>query len=177
MRVVGYVREAPDPREGQPAFAQSERIRRWATDGGHHLVAVCQDLRTAEDPGRRDGLRAVMGVLKGGSAEAIVVPDLSILSPDKIVQEIIIRDLRAHGAAVISAEERDHSQLEDPTSDRLRMVVRDVLTRLDEHVARFADEVPPAVETDPAVADQVDVIIELVSPEPPEPLKRIRPVR
>jgi len=177
VRVVGYVREGPDPKEGIPAFAQSERIRRWATDGGHQLVAVCQDLRAAENPSRRDGLRAVMGILTGGSAEAVVVPDLSILSPDKVVQEIIIRDLRAHGATVISAEEGDHSQLEDPTSDRLRMVVRDVLTRLDEHEARFADEPPLAAEGESAVTGRNDVIVELISAEPPEPLKRIRPVR
>jgi hypothetical protein len=173
---VGYVREAPDPREGEPAFAQSERIRRWATDGGHVLVAVCQDLRSADDAPRREGLRAVMGILRGGAANAVVVPELTILSPDKIVQEIIIRDLRSRGAVVISANEADHADLEEQTGDRLRMVVRDVLTRFDEHQARYADERGP--ESNQAPPDDAgDVIVELISPQPPEPVERIRPVR
>ena len=138
MRVVGYVRETIDPREGQPAFAQTERIRRWAADGGHVVVAVCQDLRSAEDAARRNGLRAVMGILNEGAAKAVVVPNLDTFSSDKVVQEIIIRDLRARGAAVISADEADHADLEEATPDRLRMVVRDVLTRVAEHQARFA---------------------------------------
>ena len=177
MRVIGYVREAPDPREGEPAFAQSERIRRWAADGGHRLVAVCQDLRTANDASRREGLRAVMGILRGGAGEAVVVPDLSILSPDKIVQEIIIRDLTARGGTVVSINEDDHSELEDPTSDRVRMVVRDVLARLDERTARFADDAAASAVDEPDIAEEGNVIVELITPEPPEPMGKIRPVR
>jgi DNA invertase Pin-like site-specific DNA recombinase len=175
VRVVGYVREAPDPREGEPAFAQTERIRRWAGDGGHHLVAVCQDVRTARDSDRREGLRAVLGIIAEGAAVAVVVPDLATLSADKIVQEIMIRDLRARGATVISAAEEDLPELEDPTSDRLRTLVRHVLLRLEEHDARFADAAPGAGEADEP--DHGDVIVELISPEPPEPVERIRPVR
>lgn len=175
VRVVGYVREAPDPREGEPAFAQSERVRRWATDGGHVLVAICQDLRTSDDHAAREGLRAVMGILKGGAARAVVVPELSVLSPDKVVQEVIIRDLRTRGATVISASEDDHHELEATTRDRVRMVVRDVLTRLDEHEARFVDDT--ATEADVIEGESGSVIVELISSEPPEPAERIRPVR
>ena len=175
MRVVGYVREAPDPREGEPAFAQAERIRRWAADGGHQLVAICQDTRNAGTGPRREGLRAVMGVLGESAAEAVVVPDLSALSPDKIVQEIILRDLRRRGAQIASAQKDDHSGLEDPTPDRLRTLVRDVLARLEEHEARFADAVTGDQAGDEA--PEADVIVELIVPEPPEPVERIRPVR
>lgn len=166
------MREAPDPREGEPAFAQSERVRRWASDGGHTLVALCQDLRTADGP-ERQGLRAVLDILRGGVATAVVVPDLTVLSPDKIVQEIMLRDLRARGATVISASEDDHVDLEGSTRDRVRMIVRDVLTRLDEHQARLGD--PEDAEDDTSVP--TDVVVELVSPQPPEPVERIRPVR
>lgn len=173
MRVVGYVRETRDPREGEPAFAQTERIRRWAADGGHVVVAVCQDLRSAEEAARRDGLRAVMGILSGGAATGVVVPDLATFSSDKIVQEIIIRDLRSRGAAVISADEADHADLEDSTPDRLRMIVRDVLARVAEHQARFDGADVP--EDEEPVSDHV--IVELVPPETAEPVERIRPVR
>ncbi len=115
-----------------------------------------------------------MGILREGAARAVVVPELSVLSPDKIVQEIILRDLRARGATVISANEDDHRQLEEGTQDRVRMVVRDVLMRLDEHEARFVDDDPAIDESD----DQTpSVIVELISPPPQEPLERIRPVR
>lgn len=176
MRLVGYVREAPDPREGEPAFAQTERIRRWASDGGHQLVAVCLDARGAELPARREGLRAVLGIITEGAAAAVVVPDLSALSPDKIIQEIIIRDLRERGAAVVSIDEEDHAALEDSTPDRLRTLVRDVLARLDEHTARFSDEPAGGSEAGDAPAGG-DVLVELISPEPPESVERIRPVR
>ena len=174
MRVVGYVREAADPREGDPAFAQSERLRRWAADGARTLVAICQDLRSADHPDRREGLRAVMDIIGGGAARAVLVPDLSVLSPNKVVQEIIIRDLRERGATIISANDDDHRELTDGTHDRLRMVVRDVLARLDEHDARFTDN----RGQDPvADDDHGDVIVELIPPEPPEAVERIRPVR
>lgn len=173
MRVVGYAREALDPRSGEPAFAQSERIRRWAADGGHVLVAICQDLRSAAASGRHDGLRAVMGIIAGGAASAVVVPDLATLSPDAIVQEIVIRDLRARGASVISVDEADHSHLEDTADDRLRLIVRDVLVRLEEHRARFED-IPARGAADEAAPD---VVVELVPAELPEPAERIRPVR
>lgn len=172
MRVVGYVREAPDPREGEPAFAQSERIRRWATDGGHTLIAVCQDLRSA-GTGERRGLRAVMDVLQGGTATAVVVPDLSVLSPDKVIQEIILRDLRGRGAVVISTDEADQSHLDPTTGDRLRRVVRDVLIRLDEHEAQF-----PVEHAEPSSDDAAtEVIVELVGSDHPGAEGRIRPVR
>ena len=177
MRVVGYVREAADPREGEPAFAQAERIRRWATDGGHQLVAICQDTRAADDPGRREGLRAVMGILAGGSAGAVVVPELAVLSPDKIVQEILIRDLLDRGAVVISAKEDDHDELADPTPDRLRMIVRDVLTRVEQHRDRFALDPPWSESDDEEAIEGGNVVVEPISPEPPAPVERIRPVR
>ena len=177
MRVVGYVREASDPREGEPAFAQSERIRRWANDGGHVLVAICQDLRSADTAGRWEGFRAVLGIVDTDVARAVVVSDLTVLSPDKIVQEIVIRDLRSRDATVISVNEKDHADLEEATADRVRMVVRDVLTRLDEHDKRFAKAGKAARHAPVNDFDGEDVIIELISPEPPQPVERIRPVR
>lgn len=172
MRVVGYVRETLNPREGEPAFAQTERIRRWAADGNHLVVAVCQDLRSADDSARWNGLRAVIGILSAHAASAVVVPNLTTFSSDKIVQEVIIRDLRSRGAAVISADEADHADLEESTPDRLRMIVRDVLTRVAEHRSRFADEAGAGQEE---ALEQV--IVELVPPEAPEQVERIRPVR
>ena len=165
MRVVGYVRDAVDPQEGEPAFSQSEKIRRWATDNGHQLVSVCQDLRT---PGRefgRDGLRAVIGIVEARQVEAVVVAGLQALSPDKIAQEVMIDDFRARGVAVLTTEDRELELLEDPCPDQIRLLVRDVL----EKARRHRDVIGPigkgpsdqlTVEVDEAS----DVIVQLVPP-------------
>ncbi|MDH3193528.1 MAG: recombinase family protein, partial [Acidimicrobiia bacterium] len=105
MRVVGYVRDTPDPSEAEPAFAQAERVRRWIKDSGHQLVAICQDVRTAGRTLGRDGYRAMMGVIGTGEADAVLVPSLDALSPDKVTQEIMLWDLRARNIAVLSATE------------------------------------------------------------------------
>jgi hypothetical protein len=117
-----------------------------------------------------------MEIVASGAAEAVVVPNLDTFSPDKIVQEIMVRDLRSRGAVVISALESDHRNLENPTPDRVRTLVRDVLTRLDEHEARFAAP-KPAGELHELDNDGLPVTVEMISPEPDEPVEWIRPVR
>ena len=129
MQVVGYVREAPGPQEGDSAFAQSERIRRWATDQGHQIVAVCQDVRTPGYKANRDGLRALIGIVGAGRVTAVVVASLAAFSADKVVQEVMLDDLRRRGVTVISTEEADTASLEDPPADRERLFIRDVLAR------------------------------------------------
>ena len=69
LRVVGYVRETAGPQEGQTAFTQSERIRRWASDHGHQLVAVCQDVRQAGHALGREGFRALLGIISAGEVD------------------------------------------------------------------------------------------------------------
>ena len=51
MRVVGYARELPDRSHGGSIFAQSERIRRWTTEQGYQLLAMCQDVRNPSGEG------------------------------------------------------------------------------------------------------------------------------
>ncbi|MGD2051618.1 MAG: recombinase family protein [Acidimicrobiia bacterium] len=165
MRVVGYVREATGMETGQPAFAQSEKIRRWAANTGHQLVAICQDVRT---PGRalgREGFRAMVGIVAAGQADGVIVPDLSALSADKVTQEVVIWDLRRREVAVLSADDDESEQLADPPRDQLRLIVRDVLakaTRHEESLA-FLSELPPT-HPEPVITleDSSDVIVELI---------------
>ena len=89
MRVVAYVREAADPAEDRPAFAQQEQIRRFAATHGLQVVAVCQDLRSPGRPLGRDGYLGLLGILAAGSAEAVLLPGLATLSSDVVVQEIM----------------------------------------------------------------------------------------
>jgi DNA invertase Pin-like site-specific DNA recombinase len=167
--VVGYVRDAVDPHEGEPSFSQSEKIRRWTVDNGHQLVAVCQDART---PGRnlnRDGLQALVGIVDAGRVDGVIVATLSAFSPDKVVQEVMIDDLRARDVTVMTADESELPHLEDPPSDQIRLLVRDVL----EKARRHRDLVAPVKQESVANprAENPDessaVIVELVPhPQP-----------
>lgn len=155
VRVAGYVREAPSLEEGETAFAQSEHIRRWATESGHHLVATCQDGRDPTQPLGRDGFRALLDIARSGSADAVVVSELSVLSPDKVTQEIILDHFRGLGLMVISTSTSDHGELLDVPNDHTRLVVRDVIAKVD----HFHREFDAPSEEDPSTAD---VIVQLM---------------
>lgn len=133
MRVAGYIREVPGADNGESSYAQSERIRRWVVRGGHALVAICQDVPQPGYPLDRAGYRALLGIVEAGEADVVLVPDLEVLSPDKIVQEIMIWNLRSRGVSVLVAEEAQLGQLIDPPPDAARLLIRDVLARVSEH--------------------------------------------
>jgi DNA invertase Pin-like site-specific DNA recombinase len=163
VRVVGYVREAPGLEEGETAFAQSERIRRWTADAGHHLIATCQDGRNPTQPLGRDGYRALLDIARSGSADALVVSDLEVLSSDKITQEIMLDHLRGLGLTIVSTNEADHDELVDIPQDHTRLVVRDVIAKVGTFRREFADPQPAAAETAPPTdAVGTDVIVQLM---------------
>lgn len=143
MRVVGYVRESADPTQGRSGFAQQEELRRHAAASGHILVAVCQDLRTPGEPTTRDGYLALLGIVAAGRVDAVLVAGLGAFSSDQVVQEIILWDLRQRGLPVLSTDPADHALLDEhddpgPT----RMVIRDVLARVGEHVRTLGKNRP-----------------------------------
>ncbi len=169
MRVVGYIRESSS--EGEPAFAQSEKIRRWVKGNGHRLVALCQDVRTPGHSVGREGLQSIVGIISAGQVDAIVVPSLSTFSSDKVTQEVIMSALRINDVRLLSTEEEDIAMLADPPADNLRMIVRDVLAkqiRYDEILSLPSDE-----ESEPQVIkvdESADVVIELIPPQQSEAL-------
>jgi hypothetical protein len=128
---------------------------------------VCQDART---PGRdlnRDGLRAVIGIVAAGGVDAVVVASLSALSPDKVVQEVMIDDLRARGVTVLTSDEAELSLLEDPSPDQVRLLVRDVLEKARRHQRLVGSPEDPPDGAAIHEEDDSDVIIELVPPSQP----------
>ena len=161
MRVVGYIREASA--DGEPAFAQSEKIRRWINENGHRLVALCQDVRTPGHAVGREGLQSIVGIISAGQVDAVVVPSLTAFSSDKVTQEVIMSALRFHEVTLLSTEPTDIDMLADPPADNLRMIVRDVLakqTRFDEILS-----LPTSDEPEPQVIrvdEAPDVVIELI---------------
>ena len=179
MRVVGYLRESVDPQDGEASFAQSERIRRWANESGHQLVAVCQDVRT---PGRelgRNGLRALVGIVAAGEVDAVIVSSLNTFSPDKITQEVMIGDLRHRGVAVLTADEEEQPLLEDPCPDQVRLLVRDVLAKVERHrdlVSTIGNDDNNAA-TILQVDESSDVIVELIPADRRLGPAEVRPAR
>ncbi len=164
LRVVGYVRETTGPQEGETAFAQSERIRRWVLDSGHQLVAVCQDVRHSGHALGRDGYRALVGIVTAGQVDAVVVASLAAFSLDKIIQEIILWELRSRGVSVLSATPEDLDELRDPPEDRARLLVRDVLARVVDHmrVSTGTGWSPTAVTLE---EEPTEAVIELIAPD------------
>jgi DNA invertase Pin-like site-specific DNA recombinase len=169
VRVVGYVREIADATVSEIAYAQNEAIRLWANKHGHHVVAVCQDVRTAGHELGRDGLRALLGIIETGEPDAVVVASLSVFAGDKIAQEILIWDLRKRGVAVISASEDDAAALQEPSGEELRKVVRLVLAGVETHQRMIAGRegtiaaLPEPAPRYPLEASD-NMIIELISP-------------
>jgi hypothetical protein len=176
VRVVGYIRETPDPNEGEPAFAQGERIRRWVADRGHQLVAVCQDTRVPGHALGRDGFKAMIGIMERDEADAVLVSELETFSPDKVAQEVAIYEIRRRGGRVISSVDDELDLLDPMPDDRIRTIVRDVLDK----AARLQDVLGPdddpdtedadslrGVDQDEQAASAVGVVIELIPPDRP----------
>ncbi len=172
MRIAGYVRETPGPGGPDTAFAQSERIRRWAKDTGNELVTMCQDRRTAASPTDRPGFKALLDVVRNGNADSVVVASLDSLSPDKVMQEIMITDIRVAGVTLISTSEEDLEILRDGTEDHARMVVRDIVVRLSEYREAYglSGSQKPTVEGDDGSQttevglSTTDVVVKLIAP-------------
>lgn len=176
MRVVGYIREASA--DSEPAFAQSEQIRRWINENGHRLVSLCQDVRSPGHSVGREGLQSIVGIVSAGQVDAVVVPSLLTFSPDKVSQEVIMWELRSHEIAVLSTDPADIPQLADPPADNVRLMVRDVLAKSNRFGEILRLPARPVAEPDVVQIDDTrDVVIELIPPEPTQALPQgvVRP--
>jgi hypothetical protein len=167
--VVGYVREPTDPSLGRSAFSQQEQLRRYVTDRGHRLVAVCTDTRVPGQPPTRNGYRSLLGIVASGAVDAVLIPGIETFSSDAIVQEIILWDLRNRGVRVVSTESSDEVVL-DPNLDLdpSRMVIRDVLERVEEH-AGLTDQIDV-----PAPVPDGDVLVHIIAADAAEDMDSVR---
>ena len=165
MRVVGYVRESPDPLDGRTAFSQQEEIRRYAGDNGHRLVALCQDLQSPGQAANRDGYLSLLGVIAAGGVDAVVVPDIITLSSDAVVQEIMLWDLHGRGIQVVSTDPADLATLDSQAiPDPSRGMIRHVLERVGEHAAGIG-----AHRIDrPGILPDGDVLIHIIAADEAE---------
>lgn len=165
MRVAGYIRQIPGNEQADTAFAQSERIRRWVRDTGNELVATCQDDGFAAATSDRSGYRALLDIIRSSSADAVVIANLEALSSDKMLQEVMLADLRASGVTVIATDDADIETLRDATDDPARVVVRDVVAKVTEYREAFglAGDVGTATAASSPARDATDVVVELIA--------------
>jgi DNA invertase Pin-like site-specific DNA recombinase len=172
MKIAGYVRQTPGRTDPDTAFAQGERIRRWVLDTANELIAVCQDHHASSAPMDRPGFKALLDIVRSHATDAVLIANLGALSPDKMTQEIMIQDIRSAGATVIATDTEDVETLRTSEHDHTRMLVRDVLARVEEYREAFglSREVEPAVEAadlDPELSiarETTDVVVELIVP-------------
>ncbi|NIA26358.1 MAG: recombinase family protein, partial [Gammaproteobacteria bacterium] len=158
-----------DRSHGGSIFAQSERIRRWTSEQGYQLLAMCQDARSPSGELCDEAFRALLEIIGAGHADAVVVPSLEAFSSDLLVQEVILQDLRSRGVRVISTTEADVEVLADAQVDAARMFIRDVLARRAEYEQSMGT--PASQDDQDHQDDQVaaasvsggdDVVIELI---------------
>ena len=172
MKIAGYVRQTPGRADPDTAFAQGERIRRWVLDTANELIAVCQDHHASSAPMDRPGFKALLDIARSGGTDAVLIANLSALSPDKMTQEIMIQDIRSAGASVIATDAEDIEVLQSSERDHTRMLVRDVLSRIEDYREAFglSQEVEPAVEAtdiNPELSvarETADVVVEFIAP-------------
>jgi DNA invertase Pin-like site-specific DNA recombinase len=146
MRVAGYVRESADPSKSRTAFAQHEELRLHASEKGYLIVAACQDLRSPGRPTARDGYTSLLGVIAAGSVDAVLLPGVTALSTDPMVQQIAIWDLHRRGVRVLSTRPEDDQILEARREhDPRRAIVRQVLDSLAVHPIPLDDGPDPMV--------------------------------
>jgi len=132
MRIAGYIRERPPAAGGEPAFAQAERIRRYAADHAYDLVTVCQDAAT---PGRTDataGFRALLAVVASGAVDTVVIASVEALGDDVEMQEVLAWELKRRGVGVVSTRSGDDTVLDESTPDEIRRTARRVLERVED---------------------------------------------
>jgi hypothetical protein len=157
------VREAADPSHRGSAFSQQEQLRRYVTDHGHRLVAVCTDTRIPGESPTRDGYRSLLGIVAAGAVDAVLVPGIETFSSDAIVQEIVLWDLHNRGVRIVSTESADQTVLDpDVDLDPSRMVIRDVLERVEEHIDLTGQIDPPMVVPDD------DVLVHIIAADTAE---------
>jgi DNA invertase Pin-like site-specific DNA recombinase len=154
LRVVAYARESAD----RPLFAQQEEIRRHAADNGLSVIATCQDPRAHGEGPARQGYLALLGVIASGSVDGVLLPGLSTLSADQIVQEIMLWDLRSRGVRVVSTVESDMALLDADQPGASRGFIRDVLARVGEHARSLGAHRPEP----PTILPDGDVMIHIL---------------
>jgi DNA invertase Pin-like site-specific DNA recombinase len=115
---------------GEPEGRSDRRdaLMAWARRRRHRIAAVIEeDELTGSDP--KQGLPAAVAALGDDGIGGLVLPSLSGLSDDLVVQEQLLAEIRRTGAKVYSLDPNDTEHLRSVSSDPSRNLVRRVLQK------------------------------------------------
>ena len=101
---------------------QREAIQRFADDNGLSILRFYEDQisGTSEE---RPALGQLLLDLESNRAGTVIVEKLDLLARDLLVSELIIRDFRQLGVKLISVQEGDELDSNDPSLKLLRQVI------------------------------------------------------
>lgn len=102
-RVAVYARFSSDRQSDASIDAQVARCTRYVTEAGGVVdpARVWTDYAISAASLQRPGLEAMLGAVRAGAIDLIVVEDLSRLSRDQADAHTLLRDLRHRGVAVV----------------------------------------------------------------------------
>lgn len=142
LRVVGYARWTPSTGEPDPRRV----IRLWARHAGMRVLDVLID---ADD--ERHDLRRALHVLRRGGADALVVPQLSAIADDLLIQEAVMAVVWKYGHRFIAV---DRGEIAPQSGDTTRRMVRRALSA-------YADLDEPPYPLGPDREPLVDVTVDV----------------
>jgi hypothetical protein len=126
--LIAYLPSHKSHGEPEGPAHRRDAIMAWARRRRHRIAAVI-----AEDelPGSetKQGLPAAVAALGDDGIGGLVLPSLSGLSDDLVVQEQLLAEIRRTGAKVYSLDPNDTEHLRSVSSDPSRNLVRRVLQK------------------------------------------------
>jgi DNA invertase Pin-like site-specific DNA recombinase len=130
-KLIGYLRVSTDKQaeDGLGLDVQRDKIRAWAKDNGHKIVAWYTDEGVSGSNGvdTRVALGPALEALKPPSICGLVVYRLDRLARDVILQETLLRDdIRPYGS-LFSTMPSEQDVMDDDPSDPGRRMVRVIL--------------------------------------------------
>jgi DNA invertase Pin-like site-specific DNA recombinase len=128
MNIGAYLRVSTESQlSGFGLEVQREKVLVWAAEHGHRIVKWWTDEGLSGGDGLdvRVALGEALDAARGGMR--FVVPRLDRLARDVILQESVLRDVRAMGSDIFSAVPSEQENLTDDPSDPSRKLIRVVL--------------------------------------------------
>ena len=126
LRLVGYTRVSTESQvDSESLPAQRALLRAWAKANGHRLGAIYEDAGVSGSNGleARPGLYDSLEAITSGTADGMVVKDLSRFARRLTVQEAVLAKVWDRGAVVYSIEDGG-AVMEDDPDDPMRTAMR-----------------------------------------------------
>jgi DNA invertase Pin-like site-specific DNA recombinase len=113
---LGYARVMTEG--GQSLDDQERVIRERAETAGLRLERIYQEVEPIEEREIGPALREALAALEPGAT--LIIAGMASLSNDLLTQELVLRDIRERGAAVVSCRQDEEEYLADDAASLAR---------------------------------------------------------